>query len=198
VADALAVERAQVPSGGSTAPGVLFVHNNGGTLRYSRVATSPATNAQEVTFTEVNTNTAPLAAGGLITDASTTYSRREPALVQIPGTQENLLVYVSSGGLLRQSSLPIGSGQVFTAPANSLTTTSATIPAARSVSMVTVGNEVWMAVAVNTSVIRLYRLSGTNTPPAAGRTWQQMVELPYATLHRPNLAAVPDREWPPF
>jgi hypothetical protein len=57
--------------------------------------------------------------------------------------------------------------------------------------MVTVGNEVWMASPTATT-IRLYRLTGTNSPPAVSRTWELMATLTYTTRHRPNLAAVRD------
>jgi hypothetical protein len=57
--------------------------------------------------------------------------------------------------------------------------------------MVTVGNEVWMASPTATT-IRLYRLTGTSSPPAVSRTWELMATLNYTTQHRPNLAAVRD------
>jgi hypothetical protein len=190
-ADAVAVERQSVDIGsGNTSPGVVFVHNNAGTLRFSSFAVAPASNAQEFVFSTVVLDSSMRPLGVNVTNASTQYSRREPALVQIPSTLETLLVYVDSAGMLRQSSLSFGASQFWLTPTQSLHAGSP-IASERSVSMVTVGQEVWMASPTPTT-IRLFRLSGTNVPPAGSRSWELMATLPYATLHRPNLAAVRD------
>ncbi|GAB4217525.1 MAG: hypothetical protein OHK0013_45110 [Sandaracinaceae bacterium] len=152
---------------------------------------APAANAQELVFTNTVLNAAMRPLGVTFTDASTQYSRREPALVQVPSSLETLLVYVDTSGTLRQSSLQAGNGQFWEPASLAFTTSGASITSARSVSMVAIGQEIWMASPTSTS-IRLYRLSGTNTPPAATRTWQLMATLGYTTEHRPNLAAIAD------
>lgn len=191
-ADAVSVARATVtlPSGNSS-PGAVFVHNNAGTLRYSSFAVSPAANAQEFVFTNTALNAAMRPLGVTFTNASTQYSRREPGLVQVPTSLETLLVYVDASGTLRQSSLQTGNGQFWEPASLAFTNSGASISSARSVSLVAVGQEVWMA-SPTASSIRLYRLSGANSPPASTRSWELMTTLLYTTEHRPTLVAVSD------
>lgn len=92
-ADAVAVERATVEvTSGNFTNGVIFVHNNAGTLRFSEFAVASAVNSMEFTFTNTQLDAAMRPGLVNITGASTTYSQREPALVQIPSSLETLLV----------------------------------------------------------------------------------------------------------
>lgn len=182
---AVEIESAIVNLGsGNTSEGVCMVTNNAGTLRWSSfdVVRTPGL-PMEFSYSAQFYN-------GMITSAvpaSTTPETNQPALVQVPGTHETLLVYVGANGALQQASLPAaGLSWQYVRP--SLLASGAGMSSGVSPSLAAIDGDVWMAIThPSSNAIQLYRLGGVGAV-AAERRWTLMATYGTTTT-RPALVA---------